>query len=71
MCVESREWMKFGGKAFFCLTVSGLLRRDTQPRTDIYIYKKLFSDGFSTLKRLNIKQDVSDKLSHYSEEASL
>lgn len=27
MCVESREWMKLGGKAFFCLTVSGLLEK--------------------------------------------
>ena len=26
MCVESREWMKLGGKAFFCFTVSGFLR---------------------------------------------
>lgn len=23
MWVESREWMKLGGKAFFCFTVSG------------------------------------------------
>lgn len=26
MCVESREWMKLGGKAFFCFTVSGFLQ---------------------------------------------
>lgn len=26
MCVESSEWMKLGGKAFFCFTVSGFLQ---------------------------------------------
>lgn len=26
MWVESREWMKLGGKAFFCFTVSGFLQ---------------------------------------------
>lgn len=26
MCVESKEWIKLGGKAFFCFTVSGFLR---------------------------------------------
>jgi len=40
MWVESREWMKFGGKAFFCFTVSGLLGRDRE--TSIYLYGYIY-----------------------------
>lgn len=32
MCVESREWMKLGGKAFFCFTVSGFLQDKAEHR---------------------------------------
>lgn len=33
MCVESSEWMKFGGKAFFCFTVSGFLQQSRDGRS--------------------------------------
>lgn len=33
MCVESSEWMKLGGKAFFCFTVSGFLQQSRDRRS--------------------------------------
>lgn len=67
MCVESREWMKFGGKAFFCFTVSGLLRRDKKAKHRLQKHVCTFCNGTCTLMFSNIKWDATTK----SEVASL
>lgn len=53
--------MKFGGKAFFCFTVSGLLQRDEE-------HGETFKDPPALvpapLMLCKMKQDVSAKMSH-------
>lgn len=66
MCVESREWMKFGGKAFFCFTVSGLLQRKTngiafQPAWLVVPWRHCWNSLFGDIKcREDLRQ--SDKV---------
>lgn len=53
--------MKFGGKAFFCFTVSGLLQRDEE-------HGETFEDPPTLvpvpLMLCKMKQDVSANMSH-------
>lgn len=46
MWVESSEWMKFGGKAFFCLTVSGLLKRERTIQTWALLSAQIWNGDF-------------------------
>lgn len=46
MCVESREWMKFGGKAFFCFMALGFLSKKKTTIVKAILHLKTFFQEF-------------------------
>lgn len=70
MCVESREWMKFGGNAFFCLTTFGLLKRDRKAQMSVLLW--VAAVLCAQIWNGNVRRTVSDlKWPHYQPCSSL